>query len=169
MQNDVFAFISDWYYDAILELSLLPRVNLEPKAIATLLNITSVQAAMALETLVRLELLNKDENGKLRLSYKNSSNILDPESTTAAQMKYQRSILEKSLESLDKIDRKKRDHTSTTMAINAKDLPAAKEIIKKFRHELNGFMQRDESALDSIYQLQVSFFPLSNDGDCHEH
>jgi uncharacterized protein (TIGR02147 family) len=162
LQNDVFSFISEWYYDAILELSLIPHIQIEPKAIALILNITTLQATMALDILERLELFKKDENGKFVITYKNSTNILDPETTTSAQKNYQKSVLEKSIEALESVDRKKRDHTSTTMAISSKDLPKAKEIIKKFRHDLNAFMQKDESSLDEVYQLQVSFFPLTN-------
>lgn len=162
LQNDVFSYISEWYYDAILELSLIPRFRLEAKVIAVSLDISTLQASMALETLERLGLLKKDNNGMLVVAYQNSSNILDPDSTNSAQRNYQRSVLEKSLEALESIERMKRDHTSTTMAINANDLPKAKEIIKKFRHDLNAFMQRDTSTLDEVYQLQVSFFPLTN-------
>ncbi len=161
LQNDVFSFISEWYFDAILELSVIPHVNLSPKAISAVLNISVPQASMAIETLERLELLKKNDEGKYVITYKNSSNILDPDTTTSAQKNYQRSVLEKSIEALENMDRKKRDHTSTTMAISSQDLPKAKEIIKKFRQDLNAFMQRDESALDEVYQLQVSFFPLT--------
>lgn len=169
LQNDVFSFISEWYFDAILELSLIPRVNLEPRAIALTLNISVVQAALALETLERLELLTRDANGNFKLTYQNTSNVLDPDVTSSAQKNYQRSVLEKSLEALESIERTKRDHTSTTMAINAKDLPKAKEIIKKFRHDLNAYMQRNVNGLDEVYQLQVSFFPLTNKGASYEN
>lgn len=161
LQNDVFSFISEWYYDAILELTLVPKTKIEPKTISQILDIPLVQATIALETLERLELLKKNDQGRYEITYKNSINYLDPDTTTSAQKNYQRSVLEKSLEALENIDRKKRDHTSTTMAINSKDLQKAKELIKKFRHDLNAFMQRDESDLDEVYQLQVSFFPLT--------
>ncbi|MGE3610967.1 MAG: TIGR02147 family protein [Bacteriovoracaceae bacterium] len=161
LQSDVFSFISEWYYDAILELTAIPHARLEPKAIAQILDITVIQATLALETLERLELLKKNDKGRYELAYKNSTNILDHNTTTSAQKNYQKSILEKSLEALETIDRKYRDHTSTTMAISLQDLPAAKELIRKFRQDLNAFMQKDQSRLDEVYQLQVSFFPLT--------
>jgi uncharacterized protein (TIGR02147 family) len=162
LQNDVFSVISEWYYDAILEMSLIPRFNLGPEIISKELNISTIQATYALETLERLELLKINENGKYVISHKQTTNILDTETTTSALRSYQRSVLEKSLEALERVDRKKRDHSSITMAINSKDLLAAKELIKKFRRDLNAFMQRDESSYDEIYQLQISFFPLTN-------
>lgn len=146
LQNDVFSLMSDWYFDAILELALVPKFRMEPKVIALALDISVVQASMAIETLERLGLLKRNGKGKLSLSFQNTTNILDPDQTTSAQKNYQRTILEKSLSALDVVDRKKRDHTSTTMAINAKDLPKAKELIKKFRNDLNAYMQRDLSS-----------------------
>lgn len=161
IQQDAFALMSEWYFDAILELSLIPHFRMEPVVIAQSLEITSVQAKIALDTLERLELLMKDPEGRYKLAHLNSVNILDSDFTSTANRKYQKSILEKSTEALEKVDRKKRDHTSTTMAINAKDLQKAKELIQKFRHELNAFLQRSESSPDEVYQLQISFFPLT--------
>jgi uncharacterized protein (TIGR02147 family) len=164
LQNDIFSFISEWYFDAILELSLISQVKLNPQNIASILGIPVLQATFALDTLVRLELLTISENGKYLVTHKNSTNILDHDTTTSAQLRYQRSILEKSLQALENIERKKRDHSSVTMAINPQDLPEAKELIKKFRHDLNAFMQRVDVELNEVYQLQVSFFPLSSTG-----
>jgi len=161
IQQDAFACMSEWYFDAILELTLIPNFNLESKIISQSLGISNLQAKIALETLERLELLIKDANGKYKLQHKNSINILDSDFTSAANRKYQKSILIKSLEALEKTDRKMRDHTSTTMAINKNDLPKAKELIKRFRHDLNAYLQRAETKPDEVYQLQISFFPLT--------
>jgi uncharacterized protein (TIGR02147 family) len=161
LQQDAFNAISEWYYDAILELSLIPNFKLEPSVIAASIGITALQAKIALETLERLELLVREKSGRLKIQHQNSTNILDPDFTTAAQKKYQRSVLEKSQDALENIDRKLRDHTSTTMAIESKDLPEVKKLIQKFRHDLNAYLQRPKSKPDSIYQLQVSFFPLT--------
>lgn len=163
IQQDAFAVMSEWYFDAILEMSLIPHFRLEANIIAKSIGITALQAKIALESLERLELLVKDENGKYKLQHQNSINILDPDFTSVANRKYQKSVLEKSVEALETVDRKKRDHTSTTMAINIKDLPKAKEIIQKFRHDLNAYLQREDASPDEVYQLQVSFFPLTKD------
>jgi uncharacterized protein (TIGR02147 family) len=161
IQQDAFSAMSEWYFDAILELSLIPNFKLEPKIIAKSIGISKIQARLSLETLERLELLYKDDAGQLKLKHRNSINILDSEFTTAANRKYQKSVLQKSIEAIELVDRKLRDHSSTTMAINIKDLHQAKALIQKFRHELNAFLQRGETIPEEVYQLQVSFFPLS--------
>lgn len=161
IQQDAFTAISEWYFDAILELSTIPYFNLEPSVIAQSIGITKLQAKIALETLERLELLVKDKRGRYKLQHQNSINILDPDFTSAANRKHQKSILEKSIDAIESVDRKNRDHTSTTMAINISDLPKAKQLIQKFRHDLNAFLQREESKPNEVFQLQVSFFPLT--------
>lgn len=161
IQQDAFAAISEWYFDAILELSLIPQFKLEPSLIAHSIGISELQANIALETLERLELLIKDKNGRYQLQHQNSINILDPDFTSAANRKHQKSILEKSIEAIDSVERKNRDHTSTAMAININDLPKAKQLIQKFRHDLNAFLQREDTKPNEVFQLQVSFFPLS--------
>jgi uncharacterized protein (TIGR02147 family) len=161
LQQDTFAAMSEWYFDAILELTLIPRFKLEPSVIAASLGISSVQAKMALETLERLNLISKMKNGRYQLMHPNSDNCLDADYTSAANRKYQLSILNKSVEALETIDRKHRDHTSTTLAVDAKDLPRVKEIIQKFRRDVDAYVHRPGAKLNSVYQLQVSFFPLS--------
>ncbi len=161
IQQDTFSFMSEWYFDAILELALIPSFKLEPEVIANSIGITTLQAKIALETLVRLELLSENKSGGFKVKHQNSTNILDPDFTSAAHKKHQKSVLEKSLAAIDTVDRTERDHTSTTMAILKKDLPKAKALIKKFRIELNEFLQRKDVTPDEVYQLQVSFFPLS--------
>ena len=161
IQQDAFSAMSEWYFDAILELTLIRNFNLDSETIAKSIGITVLQAKIALEILQRLELLVKDKAGRYKLRHQNSINILDPDFTSAANRKYQKSVLEKSLAAVDTIERKHRDHTSTTMAIRASDLPKAKELIQKFRHDLNAYLQRDEVKPDEVYQLQISLFPLT--------
>lgn len=161
LQNEAFARMADWYFDAILELTFVEGFELEAKAIANAIGISSVQAQIALETLESLGLLQRDKKGSYALTTQHSTNILDPDFTSAAQKKYQEAILRKSLEALENIDRTERDHTSTTMAIETRDLPQVKKIIAEFRAKLNAFTQSAGKKPNEVYQLQVSFFPLS--------
>jgi hypothetical protein len=49
------------------------------------------------------------------------------------------------------------------VAINPKRLPEFKEKLKQVRMELAEFFQPDgEQNLDEVYQLTLSFFPLTN-------
>jgi len=161
LQQDQFNSIADWFYDAILELAKVRKIKLDPENVAKALNISSAQAQLALETLERLELLKRSDKGIFELQHAHTTNILDSDFTSSALRKYQRSIMERSLIALDTVERTRRDHTSTTMAVNVRDIPKVKELIQKFRHEMNQFLQREEVEPNDVYQLQVSFFPLT--------
>lgn len=162
IQQDIFELMSEWHFDAILELSLIPHIQLTPSVISEAFDIPVAKAQLALETLVRLEMLQQDKQGRFKLTHKDSTNTLDNNTSSAAHLKYQRSILAKSLEALDKYPRGKRDHTSTTFAMDVADLPEAKKMIKKFRQDLNRFLQKSPKQPNQVFQLQVSFFPLSD-------
>lgn len=159
LEEDVFNRMSEWYFDAILELSKIKSFDFTASNIGRYLNLTEVQVGIAIDTLVRLNLLKKTKNG-FKIVHENSTNLSSNEKTSSAMRKYQRSILDKSLDALDSVDRKDRDHTSTTLAIRKSDIPKAKQIIKDFRYKLTALLQDNHENFDEVYQLQVSLFPL---------
>src|SRR5690606_1615418 len=61
---EIFRLLSDWYHLAILELTGIKKNNWAFVAIAKKLGISSIQAQSSVELLERLELLEKDKNGK---------------------------------------------------------------------------------------------------------
>ena len=85
--------------------------------------------------------------------------------SSSALRNLQKSILELSEKALSNLPRTKRDHTSTTVAMNKNDLPEVKEKIKKFRFELVEFIEREQVAPDEVFQLAISIFPLTNIGE----
>ncbi|MGZ3710335.1 MAG: TIGR02147 family protein [Bdellovibrionota bacterium] len=159
---DTFVSISEWYHDAILELTHLQSFQPEPKWIAKVLGITQNEVKIAAERLQRLEFLDITDSGKwLDLSRDNTTNITN-DFTSAALRKLQKKVLELSGEALENLPRTQRDHTSLMVAVDFSDLPEVKERIKKFRHELATFLQRKEAKPDSVCQLAISFFPLTS-------
>ena len=61
---DTLSFISEWYYDAILELINLPRFKPSRKTIAAKLGLTQSEANIAVEKLERLGLIKIEKPGK---------------------------------------------------------------------------------------------------------
>jgi len=127
LSEDLFASISAWYHDAILELTRLPNFTSDTKWIAKALGITLGEARDALERLIRLELIEQLPSGRWKARDDNDTNILDPDFTTAALKKYQAKILDLSSTALAHVPRKLRDHTSTTIAVKRTDIPEVKE------------------------------------------
>jgi uncharacterized protein (TIGR02147 family) len=80
--------------------------------------------------------------------------------STAHTRRFQRELIERSLDSLDRDPPEMRDHSSITFAVNTKDLPAIKDEIRKFRiHLSEKYEQRRR--LDEVYNLTVQFTPLT--------
>ncbi len=151
MSVDVFNLISEWYYDAILELAHLKSFKMNPKWIAKALGITINEVNIAVERLKRLgypnTLVNTTHIGNF---------------TNVAKKNYQKQALKMAADAIDQVPKSYRDHSSVMLAINIKDLPKVKEKIKKFRRNLSAFLQRKNAKPNEVYQLCVSFFPISH-------
>ncbi|MGE3973342.1 MAG: TIGR02147 family protein [Bdellovibrionales bacterium] len=171
---DTFHVISDWYHDAILELTHIPHFQPKHKWIARALGISVNEVSVAVERLVRLKLLSVDQNNKWQDNSRDNTTQAHPDISSVALRKYQEKILELSLESLRNVPKSQRDHTSTMTAIDSSDLDEIKNRIKRFRKELSDFLQRDGIKPNQIYQLSVSYFPLTkieqeNPGEQNEY
>lgn len=159
---DTFIAISDWYHDAILELTRLRHFKPDPRWIAHVLGITVSEVRAASERLIRLGLLEIGKDGKWRDA--SGDNLAYPAGDFAdvAFRKLQKQILGRSLEAIDAFPLSARDHGSMCMAIRASDLPAAKKRMRAFREDLCRFLQRPGGPPDRLYQLATSLFPLTS-------
>jgi uncharacterized protein (TIGR02147 family) len=158
---DVFNSISDWYHDAILELTRVSGFRDNRQWIARVLGISVAEVNTAVERLVRLDLLKIDKNGTWVDLSKNNSTHISADFTSAALRKYQEKILELSAQALKTVDKSYRDHTSVMLAIDTSDLEEVKAKIAHFRRNLTRFLERKDVQPDQVYQLAVSFFPLT--------
>jgi transcriptional regulator with XRE-family HTH domain len=158
---DTFIAISDWYHDAILELTRFAHFEPSSKWIARTLGITISEVNVAVERLVRLELLSIREDGTWVDLSGNNNTVVANDFTSVALRKLQKQILELSISALEEVDKSRREHSSMCMAINGADIDETKRRIKAFRQELCSYLQREGSNPDQVYQLAVGFFPLT--------
>lgn len=157
--HDTFVAISDWYHDAILELTRVRDFKPEGRWIAKVLGISASEVNAAVDRLQRLELL-EIKNGKWVDASRFNSNTLDANFSSAAMRKYQKVILEKSIHALETLPRTERDHTSLMVVGNQKSLQKVKALIAKFRRQLADLLQSEKPA-DEVYQISISLFPIS--------
>lgn len=160
MDLDTFAVIAEWYHFAILSLLELPEARLEARWIAEQLDITAQNAALAIDRLVRLGVIAQKDDGRWRQTKK--SFRLDPRYSTAATRRFQLQLLQKSIESLENETLEKRDHTSTTFAMDPALLPYAKARIQKFRRELSSELEQLGTPRQ-VFNLTVQFFGCSKE------
>jgi hypothetical protein len=157
---DQFEMISDWYHYAILELVQTKGFRSSPDWIARRLGIKMSEARAAVARLVRLGLLEVTPQGRLRNSKPGNTTVGNPYSTVAFRH-LQRQILSQAILAMDVTAIEERDQSSMTVAIDAGLVPEVKERIKKFRRQLAKLLQSSGSPMNEVYQLSVSFFPVS--------
>lgn len=163
---DCFNAMKEWYHYGITQLLCIEAFQEDPKWIAKILSITELEAKLAIDRLLRLEIIDRDENGKL---YRTATHLSTSTDIASAGIRhFQKQILEKSIESLERDDVSERDITSITIAINEDRIPEAKKEIMRFRKRMAEFLADGEKT--RVYNLGVHLIPLSKstNGDRNE-
>jgi len=164
---DQFHLIADWYHFGILELMKVKGFRPEPTWIAQQLGITVSEVNIAVQRLMRIGFLEISAKGKW-LDRVGATTTVNSQFTTVAKRLLQRQILEKAMAALEDVDYERRNQSSVLMAVNSKNLPAAKNLIRKFRRDLSQLLEKGNKK-DQLYYLTVSLFPLlKTNGGSHE-
>lgn len=159
---DTFALISDWYYFAILELVKIDSFKSDASWVAQRLGITKSEVNIAIERLIRLEMIEVDSEGNWKDTSTGSTTSIEAGLTSVGARKLQQQVLEKAIKALQDVALAKRDNTSMTVAVNSKDIPAVKEKIKVFRRSLTEFLEREGNGIpDEVYHLGIAFYPIT--------
>lgn len=158
LEDDRFHMISDWYHFAILELAKTRGFSFDAKKIAQKLGLHIEETRAAIDRLKRLGFI-ETVNGKPRLAQPDNS-WSTTKRTTEARRALQRKFLQMSLQALDDIEFDLRDHGSLTIAIDKNQLPRIKTRLIEIRKQLGDEFQ-SEGHLDEVYQLTISFFPVT--------
>lgn len=159
LSQEMFMIVSEWYHLTILELMKLSDFKPEVRWISKRLGVNPNQIQIAIDRLQKvgiLEIKNKvwmDKTDGFTTHY-------DTSKTNDAKKRYQKQLLEKSMEAIDRDDYSIRDHSSITMAIDVKDILKAKKEIQAFRKRLSETLESTPKP-NEVYQLQIGFFPLT--------
>lgn len=159
LDEEMMEVMSDWRHDAILEFMTLKDVKLDPSSIGERLNISAAAVEEYIERLENLNFLVKNSDGSYEVSEPFTTHY-DPKKTSKAKRKMQKSLLEESIRSIDAVPFDLRDHSSVTVAINKARMPEIKEILQDARRKITTMIQKDGD-FDEVYQLNLSFFPLT--------
>jgi uncharacterized protein (TIGR02147 family) len=153
---------SYWYVPAIRELCRHPDFTDDPKWIAAQLlpPISPAEAASALETLLRLGLLQRDPAAPGKLSQ--TSELL----TTGAGplgthvYRFHRAMLARAGYALDELPRHERDLTSLTVCVSEAKRREIEKRVRAFRQELLQVAELDD-APERVVQINFQVFPLT--------
>lgn len=157
MSDDAITVLSNWYYFAILEIINSDNFQNSYTWIANRLSLTASEVKIAVERLVRLNLL-KIEDGSIVRTEKFLSTYI-PGQTSAAQKEFQKQVLQMAITAIDDVPIELRDMSNMTMSIDVDKIPEAKKMITDFRRKLCAFLEDGERT--QVFQLGIQLYPLS--------
>lgn len=160
LDNAFFEYLSRWYYPAIREMVARADFEEDPEWIAreVLPPITVPQAREALERLLELGMVVRDEQG--RLSRGDPSVTTGHEVRSLAIRNYHHQMLQRAGESIALVPSEARDISALTVCIGHELVPELKKRIHAFREVLLDLCDRDTDP-EVVYQINVQLFPLS--------
>lgn len=161
---EIFRVVGDWYHYAIMMLTYVKDFDPNPNWIAARLGITPLEAKLAVDRMLELELL-KRENDTL-ICWENHFTTADKHLTNSALKRRHKQILEKSLFSLENDAIETRNHNSMTMAIDPEKIADAKKMIEAFTNQLCEFLESGKRT--QVYELNIGLFPLQKNASSGE-
>ncbi len=158
LRNDEFNLVSDWYYFAILSMAETSTFQANPQWIAKRLGISAKAAKTALETLLRMGLL---ERAGARVFATGKQFVTTNDIPQLAIQKNHLQGLDLAKTALRKVPVAEREYSANTISFSKEELPQAKKLLRDFRKTFSQKM----GGGDSVYRLQMQFYPLIQGGN----
>ncbi|WPU67083.1 TIGR02147 family protein [Peredibacter starrii] len=157
LEESLMTVIGDWRFWGVLEyLKIDNKCSVEFLANRFHIPVEDMQGI--LEQLLKLGFISQDQNVYKLLKPNNS--WVDGSKTSEARKMLQKRLSQLSYDAIDKVGIESRYHGSLTVAVDKNRLPEIKDKIMAFQAELGQYIQK-KSSLNEVYQLTVSFFPLT--------
>jgi uncharacterized protein (TIGR02147 family) len=159
LASDTASLIAEWEHYAILELVRLRYFRPDSRWIARVLGLGIDEVNIALQRLLRLGLLSMDSPDRWTDRYGDTTASVQGFTRAALQRLVEQSR-ERLVETVGKSAARRCAYSTTTVAIPVGRVAEVAERIERFRRDLLAFVQKDASP-DDVYQLEISFFPLT--------
>lgn len=163
LDEDRFSFYQSWVHSAVRSLIGIRPFRGDYADLARHLSppITEAEARESVELLERLELLRKEEDGTWELTERFVTT--GDGWRSQAVRTFQGQTMELARESLARHIPEKRDISTVTVTLSQEDMPELRERIAQFRQDILR-MARESRRQDSVYQLNIQLFPLTEQG-----
>jgi uncharacterized protein (TIGR02147 family) len=155
-----YRFYEKWYYGAIRAVLDVERITDDYQGLAAMLRpaITATQAREAVELLLKIGMIMRDETGALRPA--NSSLTTGDVWQGAVIHNLQRTFIELSKEALDRFDKKERDISNLTVTVSEESFEIIKKKVAELRSQIMA-MACAEQTPDKVLQVNIQLFPLT--------
>jgi uncharacterized protein (TIGR02147 family) len=154
-------YFAKWYHVAVRETLAIVDVKDEGEGLAGLLDppITPAQAKAAMRALERLRLIARDGDGCWRAA---QASLLSPDAPEAGMLlrEFQREMMAKAAEALERVPQAQRDISCVTMSVSPQGLERIKALAADFHQRVLEVVQSDRGE-DRVVQLNVQVFPLT--------
>lgn len=160
LTRDRFEYLRKWYYAAVREMVTLPGFREDPAWIARKLkpSITKDEAQAALDTLLRLGLIERDSDGRLVTT--EDGVRTEDEVVSLAAANYHREMIKRAHEALSLCKAKNRNISSLTVAMSKDGFKKLKQRIHEFRKEILAMLEQEGDPED-VYQINFQLFGLT--------
>ena len=154
-----YAIIAEWEHYAVLALMKLPEFRADESWIARRLGISKPRVQAVIGRLEQVGFIEKSGKGFRRII----ARLKTTEDVTSAALRVAHAEeLDAAKRSIDRVPTDLRDLSSITLTIKPKTLPAAKDLIRRFRRDLAALIESDDAT--EVYQLCVQLFPITVPG-----
>jgi len=164
LKADKIKFLLEWHHAIIRELVAAKDFKEDPARIARRLGhkITEAQAKESLELLIRLQIIQRNSDGKLeqREPLLTSSD----EVPSHVLRSLHRTYLRKAISSIFAVPMDKRELSGLVLTIPNTRIKEVKEEIKEFRRKLNRKYGLDKDG-DEVYFVGLYLFPVTQKGE----
>lgn len=161
LQKEQYDFFKKWHYVIIREMVALPNFQEDEDWIASHISppIKPKETREALDALIKLKLLTRDEKGNLHQS---ESSLSTSPSVASLDLFYlYLDMIKLAKESLLRVSSDLRDFSSLTIPIPLKTLDEVKTRIREFRQELLAIVNQAEPDYHEVFQMNFQVFPVT--------
>lgn len=156
LPEDEFKFLSDPYYHALLSLIETKGFDHQTATAARRLGLTEGKIREAVQILKNLNLL-EEASGKLKIRNRKTQTVSEVPSQILRDGHKQRlKVVENAINT---VPMELRDSSAITLAIDPKQLPLAKEKIKKFRRRLAETLE--VGSKEEVYLFTIHLVPMT--------
>jgi uncharacterized protein (TIGR02147 family) len=160
-------YFAKWYHVAVRETLSIASIKGDGEELAGILDppITPSQAKAALRVLERLRLAVRDADGCWRAAH---ASLLSPDDPGASLLlrEFQREMMLRAADALERVPAEGRDVTSVTMSVSPEGLARIKGLAADFHKRVLEVVQTDRGE-DRVIQLNVQVFPLTRSKEAH--
>jgi uncharacterized protein (TIGR02147 family) len=157
LDESYFKVIAEWEHYAIITLFDVADFTPTTKDISKRLNITETRTEVVINNLITSGLLKYDDKRRLKKAH-NQVRTTEDIASTALQLSHLET-LEIGKNKLKDLEVELRDFSSSTMAMDIKQITEIKALIREFRQKILSLVKTGQKS--DVFQLAIQFYPLT--------